>query len=82
MILSSLFLNRGEEASLLPTLIKTSESPKIKYNNSISHINSKLYLETSDMRRGFKKRQGMCEVIKVGNVSKFSEQKLTPLFNP
>ena len=28
MLLSSLFLNRGEEASLLPTLIKTSESPK------------------------------------------------------
>ena len=50
-------------------------------------MNSKFHVETSDrysipMRRGFKKRQGMCEVIKVGNVSKFSEQKLTPLFNP
>ena len=86
LILSSLFLNRVEEASFL---IKSSESPKIRYNYTISHINSKLYVETSDRysipmrRRDFKKRQGMwCEVIKVGNVSKFSEQKLTPLFNP
>ena len=62
LILSSLFLNRVEEASFL---IKTSESPKIKYNNTIStpypHMNSKLYVETSDrysipMRRGFKKK--------------------------
>ena len=60
LILSSLFLNRVEEASFL---IKTSESPKIKYNNIIPypHMNSKLYVETSDrysipMRRGFKKK--------------------------
>ena len=62
LILSSLFLNRVEEASFL---IKSSESPKIRYNYTISHINSKLYVETSDRysipmrRRDFKKRQGM-----------------------
>ena len=45
MLLSSLFLNRGEEASLLPTLIKTSESPKKIH----THINYYLQSLVTDI---------------------------------